>query len=178
MKTMLTVDDILALGPCREYRVNGAKLLRDLVGDGITLEDALRLEEVSPDDRVWLACYVLPWEQLHSVIKPEVDRVVRKHCLSCKIEPVEVWAEQWLHGEAPSSDSTLQVREQAIMSAKWGTAHSAISSALSLLRHCAWDAVEWAALAEDQDTAVEAAYCRVLDSLLTNELQEKEERNE
>ena len=96
MKT-LTVDSILALGPCKEY--TRERITELLAGPNEwPVADVLRLETVPLEDRMWLVSRALDAQQLARWLELVITRAVTTHALHCGIPTVETWAREWLDG--------------------------------------------------------------------------------
>jgi hypothetical protein len=100
----ITVAKLRKWGQCHtdewaEERFAGRKSL--------SLATILRMESVTPEDRVWVCCQpgVMTVEQRAAWLERIVVRAVTAHALHCGVPTVEAWAARWLSGEDRSEDA-------------------------------------------------------------------------
>ena len=70
-------------------------------------------------DKIWLATRpgALPYRMQKQFVNVVVDRAVRKCCLNCSIESVEIWAASWLDGTDKSYSSATRAANAAYSAA-------------------------------------------------------------
>ena len=98
MKTLWTVNDVLAESPCLSESV-----IREHFGaqDTLTLRDILALPNLSDEHKVWFACRsralrVSDYDAWKNIV---LTRVITTHALTCGILCVETWAQTWIKGQ-------------------------------------------------------------------------------
>jgi hypothetical protein len=148
---IVTLDQIIAFRPCRDYTDNGNALLLRLA-NGETewpLIDILRRSDIPAADRVWIATQknVLTDAQRVAALEAVVTRAVTNHALGTVID---AWARDWLSGRDRSEDNAAAAEESVL----WEVAGFAAAWAAASAGRIA--TAEWAALAAAAAEAAEA----------------------
>jgi hypothetical protein len=146
---IVTLDQIIAFRPCRDYTDNKNALLLRLAGGATEwpLIDILQRNDIPADDRVWIATRhgVLTDTQYTAWLDVVVTRAVRNHALGTVIDG---WARDWLSGEDRSAASAVAASARAeAEAAAWEVAWAAKAVAVAWAAKAAWAAwaVAWAA---------------------------------
>jgi hypothetical protein len=147
---IVTLDQIIAWRPCRDYTDNDNALLLRLAGGATEwpLIDIMRRSDIPAADRVWIATQknVLTDAQRTAWLDVVVTRAVRNHALGTLID---AWARRWLSGEDRSEASAETAR--ALAAAAWASAEAEAAAS------DAEAAAAWAAKAAMWASAARAA---------------------
>ena len=103
----MTVDEVLALGPCDGYSREVLKYLAS-GRESVPLKEILRMESVPLIDRIWLLSHKEVWpsqKQHQAWIIQFMTRAITNYVLYCEIPKYEHWAEKWLDGSDRTTKS-------------------------------------------------------------------------
>ena len=127
----ITLNKLMSWGPCKGYTEE--KILEITKGrKSLTPLEVAKLT-MSAEDRilVLLRPEVLGEKNFVEVVNKIADRAVKKYCLECEIEEVEIWAKKWLSGEDRdyATAKAAALAAEAAVWALWATAKAAACAA-------------------------------------------------
>jgi hypothetical protein len=142
----ITAEQIISWDPCPMYP---AALIRELVGDGVTVEQILDTNEISHDDKMWLLLreQVFSGKQLHELACRFAEYALSKvdNPDPRSVEAIRV-KRLWLEDKA--TDEELAAARDDARDDAWDAARKAVWSAGKAV----WDdarAAAWAAAWSD-----------------------------
>jgi hypothetical protein len=139
----ITAEQIISWEPCPRYP---AALVRELVGDGVTVEQILETNEISHDDKMWLLLreQVFSGKQLHELACRFAEYALSKvnNPDPRSIEAIRV-KRLWIAGKATDEeldDAREAARDDAWAAAREAARDAAWNAAWDAARDAAWDA--------------------------------------
>ena len=126
----ITLNNLMSWGHCEEYTKE--KILEITKGRKCFTPLEVSKLRIPVEDRirVLLRLNVLGGKNFIEVVNKIADRAVRKYCLECEIEEVEIWAKKWLSGE-DRDYATAKAAALAAEAAVWALGATAKAAALA-----------------------------------------------
>jgi hypothetical protein len=124
----ITANQIISWGPCPMYP---AALVRELVGDGVTIEEILETKKIPNADKAWMLTReeIFPAKQIHELACRFAEYALSKadNPDPRSVEAIRV-KRLWIAGKA--TDEEMRKARVAAWSSAWSSAWSAAREAV------------------------------------------------
>ena len=145
----ITVDDVMACWPCK-CGYPRKRVIELAAGRAAMSLPEIMVVGIPAEDRVWLACHLLPHHSLVQLAERWVERAIRRVYPDAS-RKWNRWADRWLSGEDRTEDAAAAVESARVAAAeRHAVARAAVQSA-RVARG------KWAAASGPAEWAVEAA---------------------